>query len=174
MTRITPPLDPLAHRAAIDALEAQRAAYRRYARTVEFQQHSLGNGDGDVAAAVVDEAARGFDELDAGARRLAPLVTHAQQVGSGEQLLEVQRHMDELMREARRAESAIHNLTSQLEAWRDAYGQQLAALGLSPGDAPDGAPDPGAAAPGRRSPYTQPGFGVRAQHAPAGLFDRKG
>jgi hypothetical protein len=51
------------------------------------------------------------------------------------------------MHDARGAETAIRNLSSQLEVWRDAYGRQLAELGINPtgGDAGDGdAAKPGA------------------------------
>ena len=48
---IRPAIDPLAHKAAIDALHAQRAAYQRYARTMEAQrQQPMGGANGgDVA-----------------------------------------------------------------------------------------------------------------------------
>lgn len=158
-------IDPLAHKAAIDALEAQRAAYRRYARTMEAQQATINSGDGDRATAVADAAVRGFDELQLGAQRLQPLVEHVYDAGSPDQLLEMQRQMEDLMQEARVAEAAIQNMTVQLEAWRDAYGRQLAEVGLVPG-AGDGAGEQPAAelgsgygpwgtapaAPGRRGP----------------------
>jgi hypothetical protein len=133
MIRSVPTLDPHAHRAAIDALEAQRAAYRRYARAMEVQQQSFGDGDGDHALAAAEAAARGFDELQVGAGRLQPLVERATKGASTEELLEVQRQMEALMRDARAAEVAIQNMTVQLEAWRDAYGRQLAELGVTPG-----------------------------------------
>lgn len=133
MQPIHPQLDPLAHKAAIEALEAQRAAYRRFARTTEEQRLSLGDGDGERAMAAAEATARGFDELERGARRLQPLLEQVAGVASGDELAEMQRRMDAMMREARVAESAIQNLTLQLEAWRDAYGRQLAELGLPPG-----------------------------------------
>ena len=129
----TPQLDPLAHRAAIDALEAQRAAYRRYARAMEAQQVTLNDGDGDRASAASEMAVRGFDELQAGARRLQPLLELVSEAGAPEQLVELRRQTAALMREARAAEAAIQNMSVQLEAWRDAYGRQLAELGIVPG-----------------------------------------
>ncbi len=126
-------LDPLAHRAAIDALEAQRAAYRRYARAMEAQQQTLGDGDGDRASAAAELAVRGFDELQTGARRLQPLLEQVGEAGAPEQLVEMRRQMEELMRDARAAEAAIQNMSVQLEAWRDAYGRQLTELGIVPG-----------------------------------------
>ena len=170
---VRPALDPLAHKAAIDALEAQRAAYRRYARTVEAQHHALGNGDGDQALAAVDVAARDFVELNEGARRLEPLVQQVHDAGSADQLQEIQRQMSQLMREARQAENAIRNMTTQLEAWRDAYGRQLAELGLPPGVDPE-APGAAETVPGRRRPYVQPGFGPDTGNARPTLIDKKG
>lgn len=164
-------IDPLAHKAAIDALEAQRAAYRRYARTMEAQQATLGSGDGDRATAVAEAAVRGFDELDLGARRLQPLVERVYDAGSPDQLLDVQRQMEDLMQEARVAEAAIQNMTVQLEAWRDAYGRQLAEVGLVPGG--DGAGEPS-------TPELGSGYGpwgtAPAAPTPRGpsLIDRKG
>ena len=177
-----PPIDPLAHRAAIEAMEAQRAAYQRYARTVEMQRATLGDGDGDRALAAVDAATRDFVELGEGARRLEPLVAAVRDGGSEDQLREMQRQMEQLMRDARQAENAIHDMTSQLEAWRDAYGRQLAELGLRPGagrEAGDGtvAPDPrdvlretARDAAAAREPY---GGRARGPGAPS-VIDRKG
>jgi hypothetical protein len=160
---LSPPLDPLAHRAAIDALEAQRAAYRRYARTVEANRATLGDGNGDRASAVVEEAASGFDALERGARQLEPLVERVTQSGSADQVREMQRRMDELMHEARAAEMAIRNLSTQLEAWRDAYGRQLAELGITPGTSDGSEP----AEPAARTPYTAPSQAPR-------ILDRRG
>lgn len=134
---IRPAIDPNAHKAAIDALQAQRAAYQRYARAMEAQaRQPLGNGNGgDVAVLTADEAARGFAELEEGAGRLRPALDAVAEGGSPDQVAEVQRQMEQLMRDARAAEAAIQNMTTQLEAWRDAYGRQLAELGLTPGGA---------------------------------------
>jgi hypothetical protein len=171
-------LDPLAHRAAIDALEAQRAAYRRYARAMEAQQRTLTDGDGDRASAVAETASRGFDELQTGARRLQPLLERASEAGTPEQLVEMRRQMEELMREARSAEAAIQNMSVQLEAWRDAYGRQLAELGIVPGGSeaertPEGAA--GAAEARASGGYGRTGAQARrtAGTVPS-LIDRRG
>lgn len=132
---VKPALDPLAQRAAIDALEAQRAAYRRYARTVDEQSRAVGSGDADRAVAASDAAARGFDELDAAARALRPHLDRVRTEGSPDQQADIQRRLDTLASDADRAQSAIQNLTAQLDAWRVAYGRQLASLGLTPGGA---------------------------------------
>jgi hypothetical protein len=129
---------PIAHRGALDALEAQRAAYQRYARLVEQQRQTLGDGDADRAAAFAGVAARENDALEDGARGLVPLVERARTEGSDVVRVELERRVDALMREAQAAELAVRNLATQLEAWRDAYGRQLAELGLAPG-AEDGA-----------------------------------
>jgi hypothetical protein len=162
-------LDPLAHRAAIDALEAQRAAYRRYARTVEAQQRTFDDGDADRALAATTVATQGFEELQRGAARLTPMVGEASAAASPDQMHELQREMDALMREARVAEVAIHNMTVQLEAWRDAYGRQLAELGLAPGTSGESGE-----ADAARSGYGPRGGGAPApaQRAPS-LIDRK-
>ena len=181
---VRPAINPIAHKAAIDALEAQRAAYRRFARSVDGQRLQLNDGDGDTAGAAGAEAARGFEELEQGARRLEPMLREVRGAGSAEQLQEVERRMEELMRDARQAEMAIQNLSLQLEAWRDAYGRQLAELGLVPGSAaaggegPEGAPaDPTGATRdqvARRGPYVQPGFGRSNGAARPTLIDRRG
>jgi hypothetical protein len=177
MRSVTPSLDPLAYRAAIDALEAQRAAYRRYARTVEAQGTSLGDGDGDRATALADLTARGFDELETSARRLDPVLRQVTESGSATQIQEVQGQMAEMMREAREAETAIRNLTLQLEAWRDAYGRQLAELGFPPrpdAEAVEGQAPAGTSTSGRRRPYVQPGFGRGAGTTRPTLIDKTG
>jgi hypothetical protein len=146
--RIVPPiLDPLAHRATIDALDAQRGAYQRYARSLEAQRGKLTDGDPDEAGAAVEVALRDFDDLDARAHHLQPILDHARSLANVEQLREIQQRVEDLMHDARGAETAIRNLSSQLEVWRDAYGRQLAELGINPtgGDAGDGdAAKPGA------------------------------
>ena len=131
MTPITGSI-PLAHRGALDALEAQRAAYQRYARLVEQQRQSLGDGDADRAFAAAGVAARENDALEEGARGLAPLVERARSEGGVDVRAEVDRRVEALMREAQAAELAVRNLASQLEAWRDVYGRQLAELGAAP------------------------------------------
>lgn len=158
---VKPALDPLAQRAAIDALEAQRAAYQRYARTVEDQSRAVSGGDADRAVAASDVAARGADELEAGARALRPHLDRVRDQGSPEQQADVQRRLVTLSSDAERAQSAIQNLTAQLDAWRVAYGRQLAAAGLAPGGIGQGGGDslevgavgqsggPSAAEPGR-------------------------
>lgn len=133
MRTVSPVIDPLAQKAAIDALEAQRAAYQRYARDVETQRQSLGNGDGDRAVAAAAVAANGLDALHEGARAVRPAVDRAAGAAGPDQMRELQQQMDDMMREAHAAESAIHNLTAQLQAWRDAYGRQLSDVGLTPG-----------------------------------------
>jgi hypothetical protein len=136
MTPITGSI-PLAHRSALDALEAQRAAYQRYARLVEQQRQTLGDGDADRAAAVTDVLAREHDVLETGARRLAPLVVQAREEGGGAARAELEQRIESLMREARMAELAVRNLATQLEAWRGVYGRQLSELGAAPGAGAD-------------------------------------
>lgn len=175
MSTITPPLDPLAHRAAIDAMEAQRAAYRRYARMVESQHQSLSDADADKAVAFADEATRGFEALEHGARRLAPLVQRARSAGSPDEQAALMRTLDDLAREARQAEQAIRNLSSQLEAWRDATGRQLAELGIVPGGSGGDAGDVDAGG----APRSPAGYGPGAHPVHPGatqsfLLDTKG
>ncbi len=154
---VKPALDPLAQRAAIDALEAQRAAYRRYARTVDDQSQTVATGDADRAVAAGDVVARGFDELEAGARVLRPHLARVSEQGSPDQQADVQRRLESLTSDADRAQSAIQNLTAQLDAWRLAYGRQLASVGLTPGGAGGGAD--GAAAVGTGGRTADPGLG---------------
>jgi hypothetical protein len=163
---VRPSLDPLAHRAAIQALEAQRASYARFARTMDVHRTALAGGAGDAATAAAEAAVRGHDELAEGARRLAPLVAAAQADPAARE--DVGRRMDAVMDGARAAEAAIHNLTAQLEAWRDAYGRQLAELGVTPGG--DGA----APATPQPAPYERPGFGGQSPPSPPRLIDRTG
>lgn len=132
---VKPALDPLSQRAAIDALEAQRAAYRRYARTVEDHSRAVGGGDADRAVAASEIAARGADELEAGARALRPHLDRVREQGSPDQQADVQRQLETLATDADRAQTAIQNLTAQLDAWRVAYGRQLSATGVTPGSA---------------------------------------
>lgn len=165
---VKPALDPLAQRAAIDALEAQRAAYRRYARAVDEQSHAVSGGDADRAVAAADAAARGFDEVDAGARALGPHLDRVREQGSPEQQADVQRRLTTLASDADRAQTAIQNLTAQLDAWRTAYGRQLASVGITPGGT--GSTDPAAtdgvgdAASGGRASHTTPEMRVRDVH----------
>jgi hypothetical protein len=174
---IRPAINPLAHRAAIDALEAQRAAYQRFARMVEQQQPALADGDGQRAAAFADEAVLGFQELEEGAKRLAPLVAEARATGSADEAQAMRRELDALTREATRAELAIRNLSVQLEAWRDAYGRQLDEMGIAVGGASaSGAPgDPAQSASSAAGPQARSG---RGGYGPRGavpsLIDRKG
>ena len=130
---VKPALDPFSQRAAIDALEAQRSAYQRYARTVDDQTRTVGTGDADAAVTAAGVAARGFDALDTGARALRPHLDLVRANGSPDQQDDVQRRLATLASDADRAQTAIQNLTSQLDAWRLAYGRQLAAVGLTPG-----------------------------------------
>jgi hypothetical protein len=202
LAAIRPALDPLAHRAAIQALETQRTAYARYAQRIDAHRDALGGGSGDRAADAARDAARGNDALEEGARRLAPLRAEAHATGSEEQRAEVQRQVEQMMTAARTAEAAIQNLTAQLEAWRDAYAQQLSEVGITPGAAgaggvaavpgaepagAAGAPTGGAAGgavggvPGRPGAGAAGGaaYGPRGQHARGTavlptLLDRKG
>lgn len=171
--RVSPAIDPLAQRAAIQALEAQRAAYARYARGADANRARLAGGDGTVATAAADEAVRGMGELEDGARRLAPLVSDAAAGASPDERQLLDRQIDAVLREARQAEAAIHNLTAQLEAWRSAYARQLSDAGVPTGT-DGGTPGDDAAAPAaaRGAGYTAPGGG-RTRTAPA-LFDRRG
>ncbi len=179
---IQPAINPVSHRAAIDALEGQRAAYRRYARQIEAQQQALTDGDGDKAVSAADRATQTFAELDEGARALAPLLDEARAGAGDDARRDIERRVDEMAREARNAELAIRNLATQLEAWRDAYGRQLAEEGIEPGASADpGAPAAGgvaAAGAGRVAPHAQTGYGPRGRaverrDVPA-LLDRKG
>jgi multidrug resistance efflux pump len=182
MTTIRPAIDPIAHRAAMDAIQAQRAAFQRYARALDAQRASLDDGAGDRALAAADAAVRGHDELAEGARRLGPLVERATRGGDTESSREVQRQMEELLTQARSAEAAIQNMASQLEAWRAEYGRQLAEAGLTPGGTPAAeARDAGlvGAATGdagaARHPYTAAGAGSAAGGAGrVSLIDRRG
>lgn len=135
MSTIPTSIDLHAQRTAIDALEAQRAAYRRFARLAESQQSSLATGDVDQVSAFTDGAAQTVRDLDAGARHVRTLVDRASHTASEAELREVERMMNSMMTEARNAETSIRNLTTQLEAWRDAYGRQLTELGITPGSA---------------------------------------
>jgi hypothetical protein len=178
MRPINPPIDPLSHKAAIDAMEAQRAAYRRFARNADAQREALGDGDGERAVAAADSLTRDYATLERGAHELRPMLERVSGSAAPEALREVRRRMDDMMREARAAETAILNLTSQLEAWRDAYGRQLAEAGLAPGgDAPAEAAHgerPGADVCGvTRSPYA-PSRRGRAGDARPRLLDRRG
>ena len=163
MSSIALPIDPLSHRAAIDALEAQRAAYRRFARMAEAQQDHLASGDADQVAAFTDGAAHTVRELHAGVRDVRALVDQASQHASGAERQDIERLMNAMMSEARNAETAIRNLTTQLEAWRDAYGRQLSDLGVTPGTTDEATPTVG-----RRSAYDA-GHGGTPR-----ILDRKG
>src|ERR1041384_432094 len=140
MERI-PPIDLSSHRAAIDALEAQRAAYRRFARQAEAQQAATSAGDVGAAEAFTDGAVHTVAQLHEHARSVRDLVDAASSRASDVQLREIEHRVAEMVREARNAETAIRNLSTQLEAWRDAYGRQLAEIGIVPGPQPDAAPD---------------------------------
>ena len=161
MRSISPSIDPIAQRAAIDALEAQRAAYRRFARQAEAQQAPLSSGDIDQVTAFTNDAASTVGALHDGTHAARALADQASQQASDVQLRELERRMTDMTREAQNAEVAIRNLTTQLEAWRDAYGRQLAELGVTPG-ASD-APDPAARA-----------YGHRDSSPPPRILDRKG
>lgn len=148
MRAISPALDPLAQKAAIEALEAQRAAYQRYARDVEGQRHALGDGNGDRATGAAAVASDGLDALQQGVQAMRPALDRAAGAAGPDQIRELQQHIDDMMREAHAAEAAIHNLTAQLQAWRDAYGRELSEVGLTPGIT---SPRPNAGAPGAAS-----------------------
>jgi hypothetical protein len=170
---------PIAHRGALDALEAQRAAYQRYARLVEQQRQTLGDGDADRAAAFAAVAASENDALEEGARGLAPLVERVRAEGGEAVRAEVERRVEALMREAHAAELAVRNLATQLEAWRDVYGRQLAELGATPGT--DASGEDGAAV-GQTGDVRAPtgGYGPRGvgarrtTGAVPSLIDRRG
>jgi hypothetical protein len=84
--------------------------------------------------------------------------------------------MEELMREARTAEVAIQNMSVQLEAWRDAYGRQLAELGIVPGGGDAERTGEGAGNEGRPSGGYGPS-GAQARRAAVtvpSLIDRRG
>jgi len=170
MKPISPAIDPLSQRAAIEALESQRAAYRRFAQQAQAQSGSLGTGDVDQVAAFTDGATRDVAALHQGARAVGTLMDAARGGGtSAAELAELERRMDAMMREARDAETAIRNLTTQLEAWRDAFGKQLADLGITPGGSTtsltssDSPADPAAR-----------GYGQRDVTRAPRLLDRKG
>jgi DNA repair exonuclease SbcCD ATPase subunit len=176
MRPVSPSIDPLAQRAAIDALDAQRAAYRRYARTLEAQRGTLTDGDPDKAAAAVDEATRGYAELQAGAQQLAPTLDRVRQSSNVDELREIQQRVEQLMREAQSAESAIQNLSTQLQSWRDAYGKQLAELGLPPGGDAGGTGGGDQTSDGtvRGATYGSPGFSRMPGPGPSPrILDRK-
>ncbi|MDF1503723.1 hypothetical protein [Roseisolibacter sp. H3M3-2] len=145
---------PLAQRTALDALDAQRAAYRRYARLVEAQQQALGAGDGDRAVAATDVLSLGHDELREGAAALPPLVQEARAGAGTDVRAELDRRVDALLREAQAAEVALRNLATQMEAWRDAYGRQLGELGVQPGSEDRGAGAGGYGPRGAGAPRT--------------------
>jgi hypothetical protein len=182
MRPIQPAIDPLAHRAAIDALDAQRAAFRRYAQEVDAQRRLAAGGD--RAAHSADAAARGYEALDAGVRRLGPVLDRASAAAAPEQARELDARVHDMLREARNAEAAILNLSAQLEAWRAAYGRQLAEAGLAPGgsaaDAALGTPGGGGVPLGTRGdgePAGAAGYGPRGrpgEPSPSRLIDRRG
>jgi hypothetical protein len=124
-------LNPAAHRSAILALEAQRAAYQRYARMVETQQVSLGAGDADRLTTFADHASRELIQLEQGAQRLEPQLELLRGVAAPEEMQDIRRMLDDLAKDARLAQLSIQNLTAQLEAWRDEYGRQLGTLGVA-------------------------------------------
>jgi hypothetical protein len=166
MASITTSSLPLAQRTALDALEAQRAAYRRYARLVEAQQRPLGSGDAGHATAAAEVLSHAQDGLQAGARALPPLLREARSDASPDVRAELDRRVDALLHEAHAAQVAIRNLATQMEAWRDAYGRQLAEIGVVPGS--DAAGDDRAAA-GAYGPRAQ-----RTAGAVPSLIDRRG
>jgi len=124
-------LNPAVYKSAITALEAQRAAYQRYARMVEAQQGSLGHADMERVAQFAEHASTELDELERGARQLEPQLDILRSVAHREEALEVRRLLDDLARDAQLAQLSIQNLTTQLEAWRDEYGRQLGELGVA-------------------------------------------
>jgi hypothetical protein len=124
-------LNPATFKSAIMALEAQRAAYQRYARMVEAQQGSLGAGDADRMAQFAERATQELTELEQGAQQLEPQLELLRSVSAPEEMQEIRRMLDDLAKDARMAQLSIQNLTEQLEAWRDEYGRQLTALGVA-------------------------------------------
>jgi hypothetical protein len=168
MKPISPAIDPLSQRSAIDALEAQRAAYRRFAQQAQAQSATLGTGDVDPVAAFADGAAQDMTSLHHGARTVGTIMDAARGGGmSPSDLAELERRMEAMMREARDAETAIRNLTTQLEAWRDAFGKQLADLGITPGATSSASSDTPADPAAR-------GYGQREVARAPRLLDRKG
>ena len=167
MHSIAPALDPHTQRAAIDALEAQRAAYHRFARQAEAQQGPLGRGELDQVATFTDGVSDTVGELHEGAHAAKVLYDHAVGQASETDLQDLERRMAEMMREARNAEVAIHNLTTQLEAWRDAYGRQLSELGVTPGSSSSGGTSEVGAPTAR-------GYGQRLLVRAPRILDRKG
>jgi hypothetical protein len=80
------------------------------------------------------------------------------------------------MREAQSAETAIQNLSTQLQSWRDAYGKQLAELGLAPGSdtSAAGSGDQGSDGTTRVTSYGSPGFSRSTGPGPSPrILDRK-
>lgn len=171
MSTIVQSLSPASHRAAIDALEAQRAAYRRLARDAEAQQTATSGGDVTQASSFAESTSSRVDALHEGARATQALVDGATPNASAQELRELELRMDDMMREARNAELAIRNLTTQLEAWRDAYGRQLAELGIPPAAVADLA---ATGADASRLSYGATGFGRESKPAVPRILDRKG
>ena len=124
-------LNPAVYRSAITALEAQRAAYQRYARMVDAQNGALGQGDSERVAKFAEQATKELGELETGAKNLEPQLDLLRSVASREETLEIRRMLDDLARDAQAAQVSIQNLTMQLEAWRDEYGRQLGELGVA-------------------------------------------
>jgi len=124
-------LNPATYKGAILALEAQRAAYQRYARMVETQQVSLGAGDADRLAEFAVRASQELGELEQGAQQLEPQLELLRSVSGPAEMQDIRRMLDDLAKDARVAQLSIQNLTQQLEAWRDEYGRQLTALGVA-------------------------------------------
>jgi hypothetical protein len=124
-------LNPAVYKSAINALEAQRAAYRRYARMVESQQGSLGAGDAERVVKFAERATTELGELETGAATLQPQLDLVRSVASRDQSVEIHRLLDDLARDAQAAQLSIQNLSVQLEAWRDEYGRQLGELGVA-------------------------------------------
>jgi hypothetical protein len=169
--RIRPALDPLAQRAAIQALETQRAAYARYARGMDGHRAAVAAGDGGAALAATAAAEDGHRELDEGARRLAPLVEAAHAAGGDADREVLRRQVDAMMAQARAAETVIHNLTQQLEAWHAAYSRQLAETGVVAGE---GGAAGGDAASGGPASYHRRGSAADAGTPVRPLIDRRG
>ncbi len=133
ISSVSAAISPVSQRAALDALEAQRAAYRRFARDAAAQHGPATSGDFDQVAEYTASVAQDVAALHDGTQAVRATVDTAAAQASESELRELERRMHDMMREARKAETAIHNLTSQLEAWRDAYGRQLSDAGIVPG-----------------------------------------
>jgi hypothetical protein len=131
---------------------------------------AVAGGDGDAATTAAAAAEAGHAQLADGVRRLAPLVEAARTGGTDGEREELQRQIDSMMDQARAAETAIQNLTRQLEVWHAAYSRQLAEVGVVAGEAAPGASDTAAPLP---AGAPVPGSGA-GNGAGVTAYDRRG